>query len=210
MLKQFAKLSPGAILTAIAAVALLITSPAKADDASEEFVQNILDEAEPILNAPTRAELLSGVEDLVDKYVDMRRVSLFVLGQYARQITDEQKDVYIPLFADYSTQIYQDLFDDYAGQELEVVNSVDRSDRDIIVNSRIADPAPGDPLTDTIFHWRVYRNRDGELAIVDAGADNVWLAINQQSEFKSVISNNGGPPAGIDALIENLREKTGG
>jgi phospholipid transport system substrate-binding protein len=57
-------------------------------------------------------------------------------------------------------------------------------------------------------HWRVYRHRDGHLTIVDVGADNIWLAIEQLEQFTSVIANNGGPPAGIDALIADLKEQT--
>lgn len=197
----------GAIAAGLAMLGLL--APAAADDEAELFVQGILDEAEPHLAAPTESERFAGIADLVDEYVDMRRVSRFVLGQYARKLTDEQKAAYDPLFRQYATQVYQNVLSEYAGETLKVTGSVDRSQRDIIVNSKIADPAPGSNFADIVVHWRVYRNRDGELAIVDAGADNVWLALEQRSAFTSVIANNGGPPAGVDALIADLRAKTG-
>lgn len=184
-------------------------SAAAADDAAESFVATILTAAEPALNAPTEAERFDGIQDLVEEYVDMRRVNRFVLGQYARRITDEQKTEYEPLFEAYATGVYQKVLSEYSGQQLKVVGSVDRSERDIIVNSKVANPAPGSPFTDTVFHWRVYRSRDGKLSIVDAGADNVWLALEQREAFRSVIANNGGPPAGIDALIADLKVKTG-
>ena len=198
-------------LCVFAAAFTLAMTPARADDAAEAFVQQVLDEAEPLLDiADTDQQaFFDGIEALVDKYVDMRRVSLFALGQYARQISDAQKEEYLVLFDQYATQIYQNTLADYAGQKLEVVQSVDRSDRDIIVNSKIVDPAPGDPLTDTIFHWRIYRDRQGELSIVDAGADNVWLAIEQRSQFTSVIANNGGGEQGMEALLAQLREQVG-
>lgn len=198
-------------LTALIAVmtALGATTAAIADEESEAFVQGILDEAAPHLAASNEAEMFDGIAALVDQYVDMRRVSRFVLGQYARKLTDEQKDAYDPLFRKYATQIYQNVLSEYAGETLKVSGSVDRSEHDIIVNSKIVDPAPGSNLGDIVVHWRVYRNRDGELAIVDAGAENVWLALEQRSAFTSVIANNGGPPVGVDALIADLREKTG-
>jgi len=198
------------ILTALIAgfAGLGALNSAAADEESEAFVQGILDEAAPHLAAPTEAEVFDGIAALVDQYVDMRRVSRFVLGQYARKLTDEQKAAYDPLFRQYATQIYQNVLSEYAGETLIVSGSVDRSERDIIVNSKIVDPAPGSNLGDVVVHWRVYRNRDGELAIVDAGAENVWLALEQRSAFTSVIANNGGPPAGVDALIADLRDKT--
>ena len=193
---------------AAAAAAFGFLASAAADDAAETFVQTILDEAEPHLAAPTETERFAGIATLVDQYVDMRRVSRFVLGQYARKLTDEQKTAYDPLFEKYATQVYQNVLSEYAGEKLRVSGSVDRSERDIIVNSKIVNPAPGSGLGDVVVHWRVYRSRDGGLSIVDAGADNVWLALEQRSTFTSVIANNGGPPAGVDALIADLRKKT--
>lgn len=196
------------IIAALAFAAF--TAPAHADDAVETYVQGILDEAAPSLEAPTRDGMLAGIEALVDKHVDFRRVGRFTLGQYARQLTDEQKEVYYPLFEDYATLVYQKTLSEYSGEKLEVTGSIARSERDIIVNSKIADAQPGDQFADLVVHWRVYRSRDGELSIVDAGANNVWLAIEQRSQFTSVIANNGGGAKGIDALIAQLREQVSG
>ncbi len=207
MLKAMKSFAPHVILGAFCSSMILMVSPARADDAAEIYVQDILDEAEPILDRDTEDEVFDGIAELVEKYVDMRRISRFVLGQYARQITDEQKEEYTPLFRIYATQIYQKTLSNYAGQKLEVVQSVDRSDRDIIVNTKIVDPEPGDSLADTVFHWRVYRNREGKMSVVDAGANNVWLAIEQRSQFTSVIANNGGGEKGIEVLIAQLREQ---
>jgi phospholipid transport system substrate-binding protein len=194
----------------IAAGVFLAASPARADDEAEAFIEGVLVEAEPILKAETQAEMFDGIAALVDKYVDMRRVGLFALGQYARKITPEQKEIYLPLFKKYATQIYQNSLSEYSGQKLSVTGSVDRSERDIIVNSKVVGASPGDSLADLVVHWRVYRDRDGALTIIDAGANEVWLAIEQRSQFTSIISNNGGGEAGIDALIAELQEQTGG
>lgn len=184
-------------------------APARADEAAETFVGGILGEANEVFKSPDRAARDAGIERLVDKYVDMKRVSMFVLGQYARQINDAQKSVYQPLFRRYATTVYQEALADYSGQRLAVTGSVARTPNDIIVASKIVDAKPGDPFAQTEFTWRVYRGRDGRLAVVDAGADGVWLAIEQQSQFKSVIANNGGGAAGIDALIADLKIKVG-
>ncbi len=184
-------------------------TPAAADAAAEAYVQGVLNEAEPILSETDEDALYDGLATLVDNYVDMRRVGLFTLGQYARKMTDEQKAEYLPLFKTYATQIYQNALSNYSGQKLAVRNSIDRSARDIIVNSKIVDAQPGDQFGDITVHWRIYRNRSGKMVVVDAGADNVWLAIEQRSQFTSVIANNGGGAKGIDALLAQLREQVG-
>ena len=194
---------------AVVAAALISPSVALADEPAETYISAILDEAEPVLNAETEDAMLDGIADLVDKHVDMRRVALFTLGQYARRMTPEQRDEYLPLFQQYATIVYQNALSNYSGQQLEVTGSIDRSERDIIVNSKLADPDPGDPFADAVIHWRVYRSKGGEMSVVDAGADNVWLAIEQRSQFTSVIANNGGGEAGIDALIAQMKKQVG-
>ena len=191
----------------ILALAAIAVQPAYADDAAEAFVQGILDEAEPILSEPNSDAFYSGIENLVTQYVDMRRIGLFVLGQYARQMTDAQKEEYFPLFQRYATLIYRNTLSDYGGQRIVVTGSIDRSERDIIVNSKLANPEPGDAFANAVIHWRVYRDRDGNMSVVDAGADNVWLAIEQRSQFTSLIANNGGGEAGINALIAEIRKR---
>lgn len=194
---------------ALAAGAVLVAAPARADEAAETYVRSVLSEANPIFDATDQAARMAGIDALFDKHVDIRRVAMFVLGQYARVITDEQKEQYVPLFKQYAKTVYRDTLSNYSGQRLEVTNSVDRSPRDIIVNSRVIGAKPGDELANVTIHWRVYRNDEGEQSLFDAGADGVWLAIEQQSQFKSVIANNGGGVKGIDALIADLKAKTG-
>ena len=191
-----------------AAFAIGLSTPAFADEAAEAYVAGILEEANIVFDAETDAERFEGIADLVDRYVDMRRVGLFVLGQYGRQISPEQKEEYLPLFKKFATQIYQNSLSEYSGQKLAVTSSVDRSERDIIVNSEIIDAKPGDPFGDFTVHWRIYR-RDGKMTVVDAGAEGIWLAIEQQSQFKSIIANNGGGSRGIDALIADLKARVG-
>ncbi len=196
-----------AVLTASAIMALGFSAPAAADQAAETFVQNILDEAAPKLQSGDKDVMFDAVDDLVDKYVDMRRVGRFVLGRAARQMTDAQAEEYFPLFRDYAKMVYRNTMEDYAGQELKVTGSVDRASYDIIVNSKIANPQPGDQLADMLIHWRIYRDKEGNMSIFDAGANEIWLAIEQQEQFTSIIANNGGGERGIDALIADMKKR---
>ena len=136
-------------------------------------------------------------------------IALFALGNYARSFGPGQKDEYISLFRRYATLVYQNALSEYSGQNLYVVNSVDRSDRDIIVNSKVEGAQPGQQYADLIVHWRVYRNGEGEQKIVDAGANDIWLAIEQRSQFTSIVGTNGGGEAGIAALMAEIRRQLG-
>ncbi len=193
----------------IAAAAAALIAPAHADDAAEQFVAGVLEEANLIFANADVASRNAAVETLVDKYVDMDRVAKFALGQYVRQASPEQLAVYVPLFRNYATNVYQTTLETYSGQSLAVTDSIDRNERDFIVNSKVVGAKPGAQYADLVVSWRVHRKPDGAQAIVDAGAEGVWLAIEQQSQFKSVIANNGGGATGIDALIADLKTKAG-
>lgn len=197
------------LLSIAATLAFATTTPARADEAAEAFIKDILVDANIVFEATDKTVRDAGIEALVDKYVDMDRVARFALGQYARQATAEQMSAYKPLFRKYATSVYQSTLDAYTGERLEVVDSVDRSARDYVVNTKVVDARPGSQYVDLVVHWRVYRDADGKQSVVDAGASGVWLAIEQQSTFKSVIANNGGGSAGIDALITDLKTKVG-
>ena len=115
---------------------------ALADQAAETYVSGVLAEANKFM-AEDEATRLAGIKTMVDDHVDMRRVGRFVLGQYARRMSDAQAVVYHPLFEKYATLVYQNALSNYSGEQLEVTNSIDRSERDIIVNSRIINAKTG-------------------------------------------------------------------
>ncbi|MEL6791548.1 MAG: ABC transporter substrate-binding protein [Pseudomonadota bacterium] len=179
------------------------------DRGAEDFMRTVLVDANAAMGASAdKKEQFRLIDRLVDRHVDMRRTGRFVLGRYARQMTQEQAADYYPLFRKFATLIYQNILSEYDGEALEVTGSVTRSARDIIVNSKVINSRPGDRFADTVFQWRLYRAPKG-LKVVDAGANNIWLAIEQRSQFESVIANNGGGTKGIDALISQLRKRVG-
>ena len=197
-------------LSLAGAAAAAMVAPAYADEAAERFIAGVLEESNAIFGNADESSRNAGVEALVDKFVDMDRVARFALGQYARQASPEQMAVYAPLFRRYATNVYQSTLANYSGQKLAVTGSIDRNERDFIVNSKVVDAKPGDQYANLVVSWRVYRTPEGVQKIVDAGAEGVWLAIEQQSTFKSIIANNGGGAKGIDALIADLKTKVGG
>lgn len=196
-----------AALTLAAIAAIFGAGPARADKAAESFLGVVLREANPVFARTDTAARNAGIDALVAKYVDLDRTGMFVLGQYARVMTPAQKTEYKPLFRAYATRVYRKTLDGYRGEALAVTGSVDRSARDIIVNSKVVDAAANSPYAKSVVMWRVYRAEDGTMAVFDAGADNVWLGIEQQSQFKAVIANNGGGVKGVDALIADLKRR---
>ncbi|MEL6363627.1 MAG: ABC transporter substrate-binding protein [Pseudomonadota bacterium] len=195
-----------ALVGGLAALAAAAFAPASAQEdfsaEAEAYVQAALDEVIGALSIGDEAEKRKRLRELVEKYIDTQRVALSTLGNYRRQATREQLREFIPLFKDYAIGQYEEQIVNYSGERFAVTGSIVRSSRVVIVNSEVS----GGEYDGTIVQWSVYK-RDGELSVIDIGAENIWLGVEQRSQFTSFIADNGGAPAGIDKLIEDLRKR---
>lgn len=172
-------------------------------ESPEDFILKIADRANIAIAGDDRAAL----EQLVRDAVDLRRIGFFSLGKYSRLISDDQKTAYNELFPQFAIRRYLRLLERYGGRQLVVRNTIKNSSRDYIVYTRVL----GDPEFDGLeIQWRVLADRDGEYALIDAGADGIWLGVQQREEFASIIDNNGGAGrGGFEVLLRMMREEIG-
>ena len=100
--------------------------------------------------------------------------------------------------------MYEFYFNEYRGRDVKVVGSTDRNARDSIVDTEIV-RADGQELE---VRWRVL-NRGGQYQVVDvalnAEGNLIWLAIEQQAQFLSILDQNNGS---VDALIAKIDSMT--
>lgn len=191
-------------LAAFSALAFASSALAARDADAEAFVQRVIDEANPVFQIDDAAKRKDRVNALVDRYVDLNRVSNFALGQYARAATPAQKAVFRPAFQTHLRRLYLKILESYQGEALKVTGSVVRSPRDIVVKTAFIGAAANAPYAQSIVSWRVYRTESGAFSIMDVGVDEAFLVVAQQSQFKEIIASHGGAGPGIDALIADL------
>jgi len=172
---------------------------------AEAYVQKALDEVVEVLAIADPEEKRARLRDIIETYIDTNRVAQSTLGKYRRSASRDQLREFIPLFKEYAIGLYEEQIENYGGERFRVTGSVVRSERDVIVNTVVVG---GSEFDGTVVQWRVYV-RDGELQVVDVGAENIWLGIEQQSQFTSFIADNGGAEGGIDALIADLKRRVG-
>lgn len=199
------------LCTAACLLAISFASPAQAqrwlqqdtqDSKAESFIQGLADQAVEILDneavpLETRKQEFSG---LVLDNTDVPAIGYFTLGRYRRTASSEQLDDFLDLFQQYTVNFYESRLGFYDGQRLEVTGSIKRGDNDVIVTSilrlgKARQPAP--------VNWRL-RKENGDYVIRDMELFGVWLAVEQRSQFTSVISNNGGRVA---ALLDRLKNR---
>lgn len=192
--------SPVIALAAFAALAL----PAMADAKTEAYVQKNASDVlaslnDPTLNADQRTAKFNAY---MDQFTDMEAVANFAIGKYARRFTPEDLARYQKVFREYALAVYESELDAYRGEAVQVKDSVDRSDKDSIVNTVIK----RDDGKDMDVRWRVL-TRDGKYQVVDVAlnidGNLIWLAIEQRAQFLALLDRTNGS---ADALIDKINE----
>lgn len=189
-------------LVAAAAGMTLIAPAAFADRGSEGFVQRNADLALVSLNDPklTLEQRQKAFADLMARFADLPRISRFVLGRYARNVTPAQFTLFRDRFTRYAIAVYATQLDQFRGDSIRVTGSIDPRPGESIVASRISRRAGG-PL---LVRWRVQRYSNGEFRIIDVELGGVFLAIQQRSDFEAFLEQAGGKPEALITRLENL------
>lgn len=189
-----------------AAMLAFTALPAFADTQTEEYVRSNANDVLASLNTPglSAAERRVQFQTYMDEFANLDAVAKFVIGKYAKRFSDEEMEAYLATFREYALVVYEFYFNEYRGRDVKVVGSTDRNARDSIVDTEIV-RADGQELE---VRWRVL-NRGGKYQVVDvalnAEGNLIWLAIEQQAQFLSILDQNNGSS---DALIAKINSMT--
>lgn len=191
----------------IAAAALAAAaSPAFADASTEAFVEENANEVLEALNEPSlsRDERTALFSRYMDEFADIEAVSRFVIGKYANRFTPEEFERFQAAFKKYALAVYENELDAYRGNEVIVEGSTDRTPRDSIVDTKIP-RADGQEMS---VRWRVLKRNDGYQVVdvaLNVNGNLIWLAIEQQAQFLSLLDRTNGS---ADALINRIERMT--
>lgn len=181
--------------------------PAFADTQTEEYVRTNANDVLASLNTPglSAAERRVQFQTYMDEFTNLDAVARFVIGKYAKRFSDEEMEAYLETFRNYALVVYEFYFNEYRGRDVKVVGSTDRNARDSIVDTEIV-RADGQELE---VRWRVL-NRGGKYQVVDvalnAEGNLIWLAIEQQAQFLSILDQNNGSSEALIAKINSMTE----
>jgi phospholipid transport system substrate-binding protein len=189
-----------------AAMLALTALPTFADTQTEEYVRTNANDVLASLNEPglDGGERRAKFQNYMDEFTNLDAVAKFVIGKYSKRFTPEEMDAYLTTFRSYALAVYEFYFHEYRGRDVKVTGSTDRNARDSIVDTEIV-RADGQELE---VRWRVL-NRGGKYQVVDvalnADGNLIWLAIEQQAQFLSILDQNNGS---VDALINKIESMT--
>ena len=195
------------LLLGAGALPLLFAASAQtafAADPAQDFISGNIQTGFDILNDRSlgAAERSRRFASFFLGLTDLRRVAVFLLGQYAAQAAPADIDAYVAAYQDYVLSVYQSYFGRYAGQSLRVKSSRERAPADYIVSTEMVGGA-SQPMQ---IDFRV-RTDGAKPVLVDFAVEGVWLALAQRDQFTSVLAQNHGDVKALTAHLVALQQR---
>ena len=167
----------------------------------KQFIQEIVDEVKKVLVETNSKEFKTKkLSEMALKTVDIKGVAYYSLGNYRKELNDEQMKEYLSLFEKYFLKSFTSRLTDYSDPKIEVLSTDVLNTKYTIVKSLLlaTDKKPA-----VNIEWRVYTKNPDKPLIRDLIIEGLSLARTQKEEFASVIETNNGD---ITKLFITLKE----
>ena len=167
----------------------------------KQFIQEVVDEVKKVLVETNSKEFKTKkLSEMALKTVDIKGVAYYSLGNYRKELNDEQMKEYLSLFEKYFLKSFTSRLTDYSEPKIEVLSTEVLNPKYTIVKSLLlaTDKKPA-----VNIEWRVYTKNPDKPLIRDLIIEGLSLARTQKEEFSSVIEANNGD---ITKLFITLKE----
>ena len=169
----------------------------------KQFIQEIVDEVKKVLvDTNTKKIKTKKLSEMALKTVDIKGVAYYTIGNYRKELNDEQMKEYLDLFEKYFLKSFTSRLTDYSDPKIEVRSAEVLNPKYTIVKSLLL---ATDKKPEVNIEWRVYTKNPDKPLIRDLIIEGLSLARTQKEEFSSVIQTNNGD---ITKLFITLKEFT--
>ena len=167
----------------------------------KQFIQEIVDEAKQVLVATNSKEYKTNkLSELALRTVDIKGVAYYSLGNYRKELNEEEMKEYLVLFEKYFLKSFTSRLTDYSDPKIDVLSIEVLNPKYTIVKSLLL---ANDKKPAVNIEWRVYTKNPDKPLIRDLIIEGLSLARTQKEEFSSVIETNNGD---ITKLFITLKE----
>ena len=167
----------------------------------KQFIQEVVDEVKKVLAETNSKEFKTKkLSEMALKTVDIKGIAYYSLGNYRKELNDEQMKEYLSLFEKYFLKSFTSRLTDYSDPKIEVLSTDVLNAKYTIVKSLLlaTDKKPA-----VNIEWRVYTKNPDKPLIRDLIIEGLSLARTQKEEFASIIETNNGD---ITKLFITLKE----
>ena len=169
---------------------------------AEAFVLKLTNEAKLIFNDKSlnTDSILKKLNELSQSYLDLDALAGYTLGDYRDKATASEKDKFNKLFREYFIKNMSSKLNDFADQELKILDSKKINENNIIVSTRIFSKKDSQEIN---VDWRIY-TKDSKFLARDLVVEGLSLARTQKEEFASIIASKGF--VGVINALENFNK----
>ena len=186
----------------ISIILLISSNSNSAESNAEAFVLKLTEDAKIIFNDKSLSteSRLKKLNDLSAKYLDLDALAGYTLGDYREKASTTEKDIFNKLFREYFIKNMSSKLNDFADQELKIVDSKKINENNIIVSTKIFSKKDAQEIA---VDWRIY-TKDSKLLARDLVVEGLSLARTQKEEFASIIASKGF--VGVISALENFNK----
>ena len=171
----------------------------------KQFIQEVVDEAKKVLvETNTKEFKTTKLSEMALRTVDIKGVAYYSIGNYRKELNDEQLKKYLTLFEKYFLKSFTSRLTDYSDPKIEVLSTEVLNPKYTIVKSLLlaTDKKPA-----VNIEWRVYTKNPDKPLIRDLIIEGLSLARTQKEEFASVIETNNGDVTKLFITLEEFINK---
>jgi phospholipid transport system substrate-binding protein len=167
----------------------------------KQFVQITIDKASKILSSnSSNTKKIKDLKHLALEVVDLEGVGMYALGKHRKQLSDEQKKIYISKYEKYFLKIFSNRLIEWSNPKI-IINSQEKlNDNYTMVNTTLG---ATDKTPELKIDWRIYTKFIDKPLVRDVSIEGLSLGRTQKEEFASIIRSNDGD---INALFKKLDE----
>jgi phospholipid transport system substrate-binding protein len=186
----------------ISFILLISSNSNSAESNAEAFVLKLTDEAKIIFNDKSlnKDSRIKKLNDLSSKYLDLDALAGYTLGDYREKATNSERENFNKLFREYFIKNMSSKLNDFADQDLKVIDSKKINENNIIVSTKIFSKKDAQEIA---VEWRIF-TKDSKLLARDLVVEGLSLARTQKEEFASIIASKGF--VGVISALENFNK----
>jgi phospholipid transport system substrate-binding protein len=186
----------------ISIILLISSNSNSAESNAEAFVLKLTDEARIIFNDKSlnKDSRLKKLNDLSSKYLDLDALAGYTLGDYREKATNSERENFNKLFREYFIKNMSSKLNDFADQDLKIIDSKKINENNIIVSTKIFSKKDAQEIA---VEWRIF-TKDSKLLARDLVVEGLSLARTQKEEFASIIASKGF--VGVISALENFNK----
>ena len=186
----------------ISFILLISSNSNSAESNAEAFVLKLTDEAKIIFNDKSlnKDSRLKKLNDLSSKYLDLDALAGYTLGDYREKATNSERENFNKLFREYFIKNMSSKLNDFADQELKILDSKKINENNIIVSTKIFSKKDAQEIK---VDWRIY-TKESKFLARDLVVEGLSLARTQKEEFASIIASKGF--VGLINALENFNK----